>query len=127
LPATEELRAYRDPGFEQYNEEARFASERPSEERMKERSPFRDSEYKRLLELELDPSDFPQSEPPSKPQPAGDAALDNELEALDDDDIVEIEDEDIEIGDGAGDVIVTVDDPEGQDEIVEVIDDDLHR
>lgn len=127
LPATEELRAYRDREFEHPEEDATFASEAPSEERVRERNPFRDSEYKRLLELELDPSDFPQSEPPSRPPPVADTAEDAALEALDDDDIVEIADEDIEIGDDSGSVIVTVDETEGQDEIVEVVDDEFRR
>ncbi len=126
LPATEELRAYRDPEIG-LDDEGTFTSERPSEDRSRERSPFRDSEYKRLLELELDPSDFPQSEPPSKPPPADNAAADDELEALDDDDIVEIEDEDVEIGEDTGGVVVTVDEADDQDEIIEVIDDDFHR
>jgi hypothetical protein len=63
----------------------------------RDRNPFRDSEYKRLLDLELDPSEFPQSEPPSRrssmPAPVAEAQP-AEIEALDDDDLVEIPDDD---------------------------------
>jgi len=124
LPATEELRAFRDSDFDRYSDEAALTFERPSQERIQERSPFRDSEYKRLLELELDPSDFPQSEPTSGPPAADDLAEEAEFEALDDDDIVEIEDDDIEIGDQTEGATATEDDAEVQGEIVEVNEDD---
>lgn len=126
LPATEELRAHREPEFDQYRDEVAFASQRPSQESAGERNPFRDSEYKRLLDLELDPSDFPQSEPTSGSLPMDDLAEEAEFEALDDDDIVEIEDEDMEIDDENEGATVTVEDAEVQDEIVEVNEDDPH-
>ncbi|MBN1655419.1 MAG: hypothetical protein JXA30_16760 [Deltaproteobacteria bacterium] len=122
LPATEERRAYLEEGFGEEEDELTFAVNRLSEERVQARNSFRDSEYKRLLDLELDPSDFPQSEPSSKPpsERVGEA----EFEALEDDDIVELADDDIEVAGETVNPTVETEQVNSHEGVVDLVDDD---